>query len=81
MRSIVITVLALAPLFAQQYPDGAALTKQAEASIKKLHSLQYKEDVSMETAFGGQQVKIDTETTRARSSILGRPASKRTRKA
>jgi thiol-disulfide isomerase/thioredoxin len=65
MRWIVITALALSSLSAQQYPDGETLTRQAAATIKKLHSLQYKEAVTMETPVNGQTVKIETETTRA----------------
>jgi len=45
MRLIVLTALALSSLCAQQYPDGAALVKQSEAALKKLHSFRV-EDVS-----------------------------------
>jgi thiol-disulfide isomerase/thioredoxin len=64
MRLFVTAALTLSALGAQQYPDGETLTKQAAAAILKLHSLQFKEDVTLETAFGGQNMKIATETTR-----------------
>jgi thiol-disulfide isomerase/thioredoxin len=62
---LAVAALALSPLCAQQYPDGDTLTKQAAATLKTLHSLQYKEDVNMETAFSGQNMKVTTETSRA----------------
>jgi len=53
MRLIAIVALTVAPLCAQQYPDGATLTKQAEAAVRKYHSLLYKEEMTLETEFGG----------------------------
>src|ERR1017187_10064808 len=65
MRLFVVAALTLSSLCAQQYPDGATLTKQAEAAVKKVHSLQFKDEMTMETAFGGQNVKMTTEASRA----------------
>ena len=61
MRFIVIAALALSSLCAQSYPDGQTLSKQAEAALQKVHSVQYKEETNMETAVGGQTVKMTSE--------------------
>ena len=66
MRFVFITALTVASLTAQTpYPDGAKLTEQAAAALKGFHSLQYKEDVTMETTLAGQHMKIDTQTSHA----------------
>jgi thiol-disulfide isomerase/thioredoxin len=65
MRFVLITALTLPALCAQQLPDGAVLSRESQEALRKLHSIQYKEDVVMETAVAGQNMKIDTETTRA----------------
>jgi thiol-disulfide isomerase/thioredoxin len=65
MRLIAIVALTVAPLCAQQYPDGATLTKQAEAAVRKYHSLLYKEEMTLETEFGGQPMKVTSEASRA----------------
>jgi thiol-disulfide isomerase/thioredoxin len=65
MRSVLIAALTLSSLCAQQYPDGETLTKQAEASLKKLHSIDYKEESTMETSLGGQTMKMTTEVSSA----------------
>ena len=61
----VIAVLSLSLLGAQQYPDGSALLKQSEEALKKVHSLQYKEEGTMETVIGGQPLKTTTELSQA----------------
>jgi thiol-disulfide isomerase/thioredoxin len=65
MRLIAIVALTVAPLCAQQYPDGATLTKQAETAVKRYRSLQYKEEMTLETSFGGQTIKVTSEASRA----------------
>jgi thiol-disulfide isomerase/thioredoxin len=65
MRLIAIAALTLSSLCAQQYPDGETLNKQAAEAVKRRHSLQYKEEVTMETAFGDQTMKLTTEMSRA----------------
>jgi len=65
MRLMVIAALTLSSLCAQQYPDGATLVKQNEEAVKKYHSLQYKDETTMETAFGGQTIKVTSEISRA----------------
>jgi len=65
MRSVLIAALTLSFLSAQQYPDGEALTKQAEDILKKLHSIEYKEESTTETAIGGQSIKMTTVITSA----------------
>ena len=65
MRFIVVTALTLSSLYAQTYPDGQTLANQAETSLQKLHSVQYKEEMNMEMAVGGQTIKMTTEMSRA----------------
>ncbi|HUB80207.1 MAG TPA: redoxin domain-containing protein [Bryobacteraceae bacterium] len=65
MRSALIAALALSSLSAQQFPDGQTLTKQAEAILAKLHSIDYKEETTMETVIGGQSMKMNTEVSSA----------------
>jgi thiol-disulfide isomerase/thioredoxin/outer membrane lipoprotein-sorting protein len=65
MRLTVIAALALSSLCAQQFPDGETLNEQAAAAVKRLHSLQYKEEMTTETAFGDQNLKMTTESSRA----------------
>jgi thiol-disulfide isomerase/thioredoxin len=66
MRFIVLTALTLSSLGAQtQYPEGATITQRAAEARKGFHTLQYKEEVTMETSLAGQNMKISTETSRA----------------
>jgi len=65
MRFIVIVALTVSSLCAQTYPDGQTLTKQAESAVRKLNSLQYKQEMTMEMAVGGQPMKMSTEISYA----------------
>ncbi len=46
-------------------PDADTLTKQAETAIERVHSLQYKEDMTTETTFSGQTMKSTVEISHA----------------
>jgi thiol-disulfide isomerase/thioredoxin len=65
MRLIAIAALTLSTAFARQYPDGSTLVKQSPEAVKKFHSLQYKEETTMETGLAGAPMKMTTETSRA----------------
>src|SRR5271157_1966416 len=62
LRWIAIPVLAIASLWAQQLPDGAALVKQSQEAVKRFHSLQF---VSTGTMEMGPNMKMTMETTTA----------------
>lgn len=61
MRTVLLTALALSSLCAQQFPDGETLTKQAEDIVKKVRSIEYQEETTMETVVGGQSMKLTSE--------------------
>jgi thiol-disulfide isomerase/thioredoxin/outer membrane lipoprotein-sorting protein len=65
MRLAILAALTLSLLCAQQLPDGETLTKQAEEALKRIHSLQYKEDMITETTFSGETMKDKVEISRA----------------
>src|ERR1700733_3222433 len=65
MRLAILAAMTLSPLCAQQLPDADTLTKQAETAIERVHSLQYKEDMTTETTFSGQTMKSTVEISHA----------------
>jgi thiol-disulfide isomerase/thioredoxin/outer membrane lipoprotein-sorting protein len=65
MRLAVLAALMLSSLCAQPYPDGAALVKQNESALRKLHSFQFEDRSTSETLLNGLTITDKSEIAMA----------------
>jgi thiol-disulfide isomerase/thioredoxin len=68
LTTFTLLALVLSSPRLQELPDGASLTKQAEAAAKKFHTLQYAADMTMDMSLMGRPTKLTMETSAAIAS-------------
>ena len=68
MKLVVIAALALSSLWAQSYPDGAALVKRSESALRKLPAYAFDDRSVNDTLMSGKTLTIRSDIHLAKAS-------------